>query len=187
MRSYIKYVSELERYGNSAQVKVAKNILEWLQGIYIGFDLQHKLAEGIQRRVRDLLLIEDPKSDHFKFVSATLDSELDEFMNSENRIFYDLGGYQKPVVDGLEQYLYYQFRTAIGLNATSDMAKSINELTELVKSKDNTVYKDSKIPFMFAEQRAMQAPTLEFKAGDSFFEQKNEALKARIKMKFMTS
>lgn len=185
IESYEKYIKELERFGNTSEVQTAKNLNEWLLDIHIRFVLQHKLAEQIQCRAKELLLIKYPKSDQFKFVNAALDSDLDHFMNSENRIYYDIGHYQKPVVDGLTQYLNYQFRTAIGLEATYDMGKTIKELPNLAKRKADTVYSDSKIPFVFAEQRAVFAPTMEIKVKDAFFEQKNLALKNDVKMKFL--
>ena len=94
--------------------------------------------------------------------------------------------YKKPVISGLEQYFNYQFRSALGLDATTDMAKAIKELPELVKRKKESEYKEKQLPFMFAESRVFQAPTLEFSGKDDFFKQKNDALKAQAKMKFIS-
>lgn len=183
--SYQKYIRELERYGNSGQVQVAKNLGEWIIGLYAEFDLQYKAAERIQRRVRDLLLIENTESDSYKFASTELDKELDSLIQSENSLYYETGWFKRPVIHGLEQYLNYQFRTAIGLDATSDIARTVNELPELSKRKPESMYKESSIPFVFAEGRALQAPTLEFKGDLSFLKQKNEILKGRAKLKFI--
>lgn len=185
VESYQRYTRELERFGNSGQVQVAKNLNEWLVGLYAEFNLQYKTAERVQRRVRKLLLIENPKSDMFKFVNEALDSELEELIQNENRIYYETGWYKKPVINGLEQYLNYQFRSAIGLDATQDMVKAVNDLPRLSKRKPESEYKEKKLPFMFAEGRAFQAPTLEFKGDDSFFKMKNDALKGQAKMKFV--
>lgn len=185
VESYQKYTKELERFGNSGQVQVAKNLNEWLVGLYAEFNLQYKKAELVQRRVRELLLIENRKSDMFKFANEALDIELEALVQNENRVYYEAGWHKKPVINGLEKYLNYQFRSAIGLDATVDMAKAVNDLPELAKRKSESEYKDKKFPFMFAEGRAFQAPTLEFNGDDNFFNQKNEAIKGQAKMKFV--
>lgn len=185
VESYQKYIRELERFGNSGQVQVAKNLDEWLIGLYAEFNLQYKIAEQVQRRVRDLLLIENTKSDYFKSSSDALDTELVRLVQNENRVYYEAGWYKKPVINGLEQYLNYQFRSAIGLDATIDIAKAVNDLPELSKRKPDSEYKESNIPFVFAEGRAFQAPTLEFKGDIDHLKQKNEILKARVRMKFI--
>lgn len=186
VESYQKYVRELERFGNSGQVQVAKNLNEWLIGLYAEFNLQHKIAEQVQRTARELLLIEDTKSELFKSSNEALTTELERLVQNENRIYYEVGWYKKPVINGLEQYLNYQFRSAIGLDATTDIAKAVNDLPELSKRKPESEYKESNVPFVFAEGRAFQAPTLEFKGDDSFFKKKNEVLKGRAKMKFIS-
>lgn len=185
LESYQKYTRELERFGNSGQVQVAKNLSDWIVGLYAEFNLQYKMAEQVQRRAHELLLIENPKSGMFKFVNEALDSELEELVQNENRIYYEVTRYKKPAINGLEQYLNYQFRSAIGLDATQDMVQAINDLPELSKRKPESEYQKKKLSFMFAEGRAFQAPTLEFKGDDNFFKQKNEVLKGQTKIKFL--
>lgn len=186
VESYQKYIRELERLGNSGQVQTAKNLDEWLIGLYAEFNLQYKTAEQVQKRVRDLLLIENPKSDMFKFVNSALDADLERLIQNENRVYYEAGWYKKPVINGLEQYLNWQFRTAIGLDTTEDISRAVNDLPGLSKRKPEAEYKEKKLPFVFAEGRAFEAPTLEFKGDVSLLEQKNEVLKARAKMKFIS-
>lgn len=186
VESYQKYIRELERFGNSGQVQTAKNLDEWLIGLYAEFNLQYKTAEQVQKRVRDLLLIENPKSDMFKFVNSALDADLERLIQNENRVYYEAGGYKKPVINGLEQYLNWQFRTAIGLDTTEDISKAVNDLPKLSKRKPEAEYKEKMLPFVFAEGRAFEAATLEFKGDVSLLEQKNEVLKARAKMKFIS-
>lgn len=186
VESYQKYTKELERYGNSGQVQVSKNLSEWVVGLYAEFNLQYKTAEQVQKRVRELLLVENPKSDLFTFVNDALEADLESLVQNENRVYYEAGWYKTPVISGLEQYFNYQFRSALGLDATADMAKAISELPELAKRKPETEYKEKKLPFMFAENRVFQAPTLEFSGKDDFFKQKNDALKAQAKMKFIS-
>lgn len=185
IESYRKYIRELERFGNSGQVQVAKNLEEWVIGLYAEFNLQYKTAEQVQRRVRELLQIENTKSDFFKATNTALDSDLERLIQSENRVYYEAGWFKKPVIKGLEQYLNYQFRSAIGLEATADIAKAVNELPELSKRKPESEYKESNIPFVFAEGRAFEAPTLEFKGEIGHLKQKNEILKERVKVKFI--
>lgn len=183
--SYQKYIRELERLGNSGQVQVAKNLEEWVIGLYAEFDLQYKAAEQVQRRVRELLLIENTSSDLFKATSSALDSDIERLIQSENRVYHETRWFKRAVIDGLEQYLNYQFRHAIGLDATTDIAKAINGLPEISKRKPETEYKESSIPFVFAEGRAFGAPNLEFKGEIGHFKQKDEILKERVKVKFI--
>jgi len=186
VESYQRYIKELERFGSSGQVQVAKNLSEWILSLYAEFNLQYKLAEQVQKRVRELLLVENPRSDLFKFVNEALESDLERLVQNENRVYYEVSWYKKPVIIGLEQYFNYQFRSALGLDATVDMAKAINELPELIKRKPESEYSSKKLPFMFAENRALQAPTLVFSGKDDFFRQKNDALKIQAKMKFIS-
>ena len=185
IESYRKYIRELERFGNSGQVQVAKNLEEWVIGLYAEFNLQYKTAAQVQRRVRQLLEIENAKSNFFKSTNGALDSDLERLIQNENRVYYEAGWFKKPVISGLEQYLNYQFRSAIGLEATADIAKAVNDLPELSKRKPESEYKVSNIPFVFAEGRAFAAPTLEFKGEIDHLKQKNEILKERVKMKFI--
>lgn len=81
----------------------------------------------------------------------------------------------------------YQFREALGIPATTDMANSINSLPELSEKSNNFEFKEKRLPFMFAEGRSFQAPTLEFEGETSFFEEKNDVLADNVKMKFIAS
>jgi putative transposon-encoded protein len=186
IESYQKYIRELERFGNSGQIQVAKNLNEWIIELYAEFDLQYKLAEQVQRRIRESLIIENTKSDFFKITNAALDSDIERLIQNENRVYYEAGWFKKPVINGLEQYLNHQFRSAIGLDVTLDMTKALNNLPELSKRKPETEYKESRIPFVFAEGRAFQAPTLEFKGEIDHLKQKDEILKEQVKVKFFS-
>ncbi|WP_416775889.1 hypothetical protein ACNFJN_12015 [Xenorhabdus budapestensis] len=186
IESYQRYIKELERFGNSGQVQVAKNLSEWVIGLYAEFNLQYETAEQVQKRARELLLVENPNSDLFKFVNEALEHELERLVQNENRVYYEADRNKKPIIRGLEQYFNYQFRSALGLDATTDMAKAINELPELVKRKLDSEYKDQQLPFIFAEGRVFQAPTLEFSGKNDFFKQKNDVLKEQAKMKFLS-
>lgn len=185
IESYQKYIRELERFGNSGQVEAAKNLEEWVIGLYAEFNLQYNSAEQVQQRVHELVIIENTKSDFFKATNAALDSDMERLIQNENRVYYEAGWFKKPIINGLEQYLNYQFRSAIGLDATADIAKAVNDLPKLSKRKPETEYKESKIPFVFAEGRAFEAPTLEFKGEIGHLKQKDEILKEQVKMKFI--
>lgn len=187
LEKYSDYIDELERYGTTGQVRVAKNHMEWFWGIYSELDLQLKTAQQVESRAKELLLIENIESDHFKFVSDAFESDIERLVRNENRIFYVIGWYKKPVINRIEQYLNYQFREALEMQATADMASAINSLPELTKRSNNFEYKEKQLPFMFAEGRLFQAPTLEFKGDTLFFETKNEMLAQNIKMKFIAS
>lgn len=183
--SYRKYIRELERFGNSGEIQVAKNLDSWVIGLYTDLNMQYKLAEQAQRRARELLLIEDTKSNFFKVTDAALDSDILELIQNENRVYYETVWFKQPVINGLEQYLNYQFRSAIGLEATTDIANVVNNLPELLKRKPENKYKESNIPFVFAEGRSFESPTLEFKGNIGYLKQKDEILKERAKQKFI--
>lgn len=187
LKKYSEYIDELERYGTTGQVEVAKSHIEWFWGIYSELELQYKTANRVQKRAKELLLIKDIESEYFDFVNKALESEVENLVRSENRLFYSVGWYKKPVVNGIEQYLNFQFREALGLPATRDMAKTINSLPELSDKSKSFEFKEKKLPFMFAEGRSFQAPTLEFQGEDDFFKEKNDVLAANVKMKFIAS
>lgn len=186
IESYQRYLDELERYGNSSQVQVAKNLNEWIWAIYAQFKMQYDLAEQVQNRSRELLHADDPDSDWFKTINKLLDADLERMIQDENRTYYVTSLNQMPVIRGLEQYFNYQFRLSLGLDATTDMEKTIKELPELVKRKSDTEYKDKALPFVFAEGRVFEAPTLEFEGETSILKYKDDALKYQIKMKFLS-
>ncbi len=181
---YWKYIRELERYGNSGQVQVAKNLGEWVNKLYAGYSIHYKIIERVQKRVRELLLIEDSKSDIFKFVNNAFNNDIEMLVQHENYIYYEIGRYKIPIINDLEQYFNYQFRTAIGLPVTTDIIKAINNLPELSKRKPESEYKEKKLHFVFAEQRAIFAPTCQIPDDISLIE-KNEVLKEQVKRKFI--
>lgn len=187
LEKYSDYIDELERYGTTGQVEAAKNHRDWFWGIYTELDMQFKIAKQVENRAKELLLVEDSKSEYFNFVSETLKTDIERLVRNENRMFYSIGWYKKPVVNGIEQYLNYQFREALGISATNDMAKTINSLPELIEKSNKFDFKEKKFPFVFAEGRAFQTPTLEFEGDTSFFEEKNEILADSVKMKFIAS
>lgn len=186
IESYQRYIDELERYGNSGQVQVAKNLNEWLWDIYAQFKMQYDSAEQVQSRVRELLRINNPESEWFKTTNKSLDTELERFIQTENRIYYVTRLNKMPVVKGLEQYLYYQFRLSLGLDATMDMGKVIQELPMLGKKNTETEYKDKKLPFVFAEGRVFEAPTLEFEGVVDILKYKDDMLREQVKIKFIS-
>ncbi|HDU8579768.1 MULTISPECIES: hypothetical protein [unclassified Vibrio] len=187
LKDHSDYIGELERYGTTGQIEIAKNHFDWFWGVYSELDLQYKTANQVEKRAKELLLIEDVASEHFDFVDKALESEIERLVRNENRIFYSIGWYKKPVINGIEQYLNLQFREALGLPATKDMAEKINSLPELRQKSNNFEYKEKRLPFMFAEGRSFQAPTLEFQGDTDFFETKNDVLAANVKMKFIAS
>ncbi|MCP4550758.1 MAG: hypothetical protein GY834_01685 [Bacteroidetes bacterium] len=187
LERYSDYIDELERYGTTGQVGVAKNHSKWLWRVYAEFDLHFKIAKQVEKRAKSLFLIDDAESEYFKFVNDALESDIERLVRNENRIFYSIGWHKKPVINGLEQYLNYQFREALGIPATTDMATSINSIPKLSEKSNDFEFKEKKLPFMFAAGRAFQAPTLEFEGDTSFFEEKNEILSYNVKMKFIVS
>ncbi len=184
VESYWKYIRELERYGNSRQVQAAKDLGEWVNSLYADYGIHYKNIEGVQKRVHELLLIQDSKSDIFKVVNNALNNDIEMLVQNENYIYYEIGRYKVPIINGLEQNFNYQFRSAIGLSVTKDIAEAINNLPELLKRKSDSEYKEKKFHFIFAEQRAIFAPTCKISGGVSLTE-KNEVLKEQVKLKFI--
>ncbi|MBY8192048.1 hypothetical protein KW510_05955 [Vibrio fluvialis] len=185
--NYSDYIDELVRYGNSEQVEVAKSHMDWLWGVYAEFDLQFKISQQVKSRAKNLLMIEDVNSEQFNFVNEALESDIERLVRNENRIFYAIGSYKMPVVNGIEQYVNYQFRESLGISATIDMAETIKSIPSLIEKSNQFKFEDKKLPFMFAEGRAFQSPTLEFEGDTEFFSEKNDILAKNIKMKFIAS
>jgi hypothetical protein len=186
MEAYVKYVNELEHYGNAAEVQVATSLRDALRAMYSGFHGQYALAEGMQRRAKALLLVEDQESAYFTEVSLALSEDLDELMQAENRLFYEIGWRQKPVCDALERSLYAHFRRAIGLAITADIHNAVHEGPPLSQSETPTVYQESKTPFVLAAQRAMLTPPVTATGDEDVLERKNAMLKDQVTMKFLT-
>lgn len=187
LERYSDYIDELERYGTTGQVTATKKHREWLLRVYAEFDLQLGIAKQVEARAKDLLSIDDIGSEYFKFINQAFDADVERLVRNENRIFYAIGFYKKPVIDGLEQYFNYQFRDALGIPATVDMVKAINSLRGLSEKSNKFKFKEKNFPFVFAEGRSFQDPALEFEGEKSFFEEKNKLLAHGIKMKFITS
>lgn len=96
-----------------------------------------------------------------------------------------MGQYKKPLFNAYRQYLNYQFRLSLGLEATENMANEINSIAAKQQRDPKNEYKDKALPFMFSEQRVYQAPTLEFSEKDEFLKHKNDAWKHNTKVKFL--
>lgn len=184
---YADYIDELQRYGSTEQLQVVSNHREWLWGIYAELDMQFRLSEQVAESTKELLLVEDANSELFKALNKTLDSQIINLVRNENRIFYTIGDYKKPVVDSLEQYINYQFRSSLGIPATKDMADKINALPELAERSNDFKFKEKKLPFVFAKGRVFQSPELEFGGDISSLEMNNEILAYNSKMKFISS
>ncbi|EJB8691853.1 hypothetical protein C1S99_26735 [Vibrio parahaemolyticus] len=182
---YLEYIDELERYGSTEQVQVINNHRKWLWGIYAELDLQLKLSEQVVKKAKDLLLVEDVKSEWFASLNRGLESDIERLVRNENRIYYAIDHFKKPVVDGIEQYVNHIFRTSLNISPTTDMALKINSLQSLIDKSNNFKYKEKALPFFFAEGRVFQSPELEFQGDDSVMEHKNSILAYNMKMKFL--
>ena len=187
LEEYNKFIRKLERYGTSEQLKVANNLYEWYHGINIELNLQYKLAEQVEREIKKLLMIENENDEFFKILDKSIDEQLEKLVRNENRIYYTIGWYQKPVINAVAQYLNYHFRNDIGLSVTDEMIISINSLPELSKKSNEFIFKEKNLPFTFAQHRAFQAPSLEYKGDISFLKQKNDYNLKVTKSKFIAS
>ncbi len=184
---YSRYISELERYGTNGQIKVAKNLEQWLYGIYSEFSTHFHDAQRVEKNVKKLLLLGDVNSEYFKAVDKRLESDIENLVRNENRIYYSISQGKKLVANSMEQYLNYQFRQAMDMQATGYMINAINQLSEVVKKSNEFRFEKKKLPFMFAEGRAFQTASLEFEGDTAFFERKNVFLKKNIKLKFLST
>lgn len=185
VEDYKSYVKELERYGNSSQVKAANYMKELIWGLYGDFYLHFSTIEQVEDRVQLVLLNQDSNSAYFESLNEALDNDLDSLIQLENRTYYEVSQYKKPLIDAYRQYLNYHFRSSLGLEATEYMVNAINSIVSMQQRNPENEYKDKALPFMFSEQRVYQAATLDFSESDDFLKQKNAALKHNTKLKFI--
>lgn len=183
---YEKHVSELKRLGSSSQIEVAKSYLEWVYSIRLVFNLQYKMATSVENRVAELLLNQDENEEFIEFIDNALDTEIERLVRSENTLYYSEGRYKRTVIVKFEQYLNYQFRLDLGLEATLDMKESIESLPKAIEQV-NYVFKEKKLPFAFASGRQMFADTLTLSEAGNLVGQKDQRLRPIVKMKFISA
>lgn len=175
---YQGYLIELQRYGNSEQVEIATALFDWYRLLYADFHSLRTRTELLEQRVKEHLEYFAPfktKEQVANFHDSFSD-ELDQMMQHENGVYYEVLDYKMPNIRARQQLLFFQFRQSLGLDATADMTKSINAIAELSKRAPEKKYTEKELPFMFAEQRVFLAATLEFPM-DDFSVKRNEHLK----------
>ena len=186
INDYSKYFGELERFGNSGQIEVAKSLYNWLTHIYSEYEMQYSVSEMYQRKISNLLYSSsDFDDEELKKQLKLLDVELDRLIQSENRMYYEVSLYEYPMVKGLEQYLNYQFRDAIGLGITQNIEESINNLSKMKSSKKENEYVESDLPFGLARSRRYSSPTIKFEGDLSNLKIIEELIKEEIRGKFI--
>lgn len=168
VKYYQIYVKELKRYGNSSQVQAASSIENLVWALYGDFYLHYKAVQQLEDSIKSLLINERPGKDLYELLSQVLDPKLDDLIQLENRIYYEITYYKKPLINAYREYLNYHFRLSIGLQATEDMAKEISSIEERSKRDPKNEYTDKALPFMFSENRVYQGPALNFSEEDKF-------------------
>lgn len=188
--SYDGYVSELEFYGNSNQIKSAKQIQEWSYEAYYQFSDQLELAKKVQRSMHDMIIgsYQDPAPQnpegYIKFHLDKIQNELDKMIQGENKLYYEYRNFDIPVFKLLSDQLIYNFRDPIGLGMTSEIAESYKIVSKIDQLKENSKYQDSQIPYVVAESRSFLSN--DFSANnDVLLKQKNSLLKVEILGKLM--
>ena len=148
--------------------------------------MQYSVSEMYQRKISNLLYSSsDFDDEELKKQLKLLDVELDRLIQSENRMYYEVSLYEYPMVKGLEQYLNYQFRDAIGLGITQNIEESINNLSKMKSSKKENEYVESDLPFGLARSRRYSSPTIKFEGDLSNLKIIEELIKEEIRGKFI--
>jgi len=183
---YQDYVSELRRYGTSSQVETAGELFDSYRLLYADFNALFSTSELIESQMKNHLTRFAPfrSEEEINGFNNRFVEDLDRLMQYENSVYYEVAKYKMPLIRAQKQLLFFHFRQSLGLEATVEMAELINRIPEISKRNPENVYKESPLPFMFAEQRAMQAPTLEFSKDDDFLVKKNITLRDRVLVKF---
>lgn len=184
---YEKHLSELKRLGSSSQIEVAKSYLDWVYSIRFAFNLQYKMATSVEDRVAELLLNQDKGEELVKFIDDALNVEIERLVRAENSLYYGEGHYKRTVLINFEQYLNYQFRYELGLDATLDMKESIESLPAAIDRSNGFVFKEKSLPFAFASGRQIFTETLTLSEAGDLMELKDEQLRPITKLKFISA
>lgn len=185
--AYEKHLSELKRLGSSSQIEVAKSYLDWVYSIRFAFNLQYKMATSVEGRVAELLLNQDKDEEFVKFIDDALNDEIERLVRAENSLYYGEGYHKRTVLINFEQYLNYQFRYELGLEATLDMKESIDSLPAAIDRSNNFVFKEKSLPFAFASGRQVFAETLTLSESGDIMELKDKQLRPMMKLKFISA
>lgn len=184
---YEKHLSELKRLGSSSQIEVAKRYLDWVYSIRFAFNLQYKMAASVEDRVAELLLNKDKDEELIKFIDDALNDEIERLVNAENSLYYGEGHHKRKVLSDFEQYLNYQFRYELGLEATLDMKTSIERLQTVIDKSNSFVFKEKHLPFAFASGRQFFSETLTLSEAGDLMELKDKQLRPMTKLKFISA
>jgi len=186
---YEKHLSELKRLGSSSQIEVAKRYLDWVYSIRRAFNLQYKMATSVEDRVAELLLNKDKDKDEefIRFIDDALDDEIERLVNAENSLYYGEGHHKRKVLSDFEQYLNYQFRYELGLEATLDMKTAIERLKTVIDESNNFIFKEKHLPFAFASGRQFFSETLTLSKAGDLMELKDKQLRHVTKLKFISA
>lgn len=185
--AYEKHLSELKRLGSSSQIEVAKSYLDWVYSIRFAFNLQYKMATSVEGRVAELLLNQDKDEEFVKFIDDALNDEIERLVRAENSLYYGEGYHKRTVLINFEQYLNYQFRYELGLEATLDIKESIDSLPAAIDRSNNFVFKEKSLPFAFASGRQVFAETLTLSESGDIMELKDKQLRPMMKLKFISA
>jgi hypothetical protein len=185
--AYEKHLSELKRLGSSSQIEVAKSYLDWVYSIRFAFNLQYKMSTSVEDRVAELLLNQDKDEEFVKFIDDALNDEIERLVRAENSLYYGEGHHKRTVLTNFEQYLNYQFRYELGLEATLDMKESIDNLPAAIDRSNSFVFKEKSLPFAFASGRQIFAETLTLSEGGDLMELKDKQLRPMTKLKFISA
>ncbi|MDH0177343.1 hypothetical protein N7319_19260 [Aeromonas dhakensis] len=184
---YEKHLSELKRLGSSSQIEVAKRYLDWVYSIRFAFNLQYKMATSVEDRVTELLLNKDKDEEFIRFIDDALNDEIERLVNAENYLYYGEGHHKRKVLSDFEQYLNYQFRYELGLEATLDMKTAIERLQTTIDKSNNFVFKEKHLPFAFASGRQLFSETLTLSKAGDIMELKDKQLRHMTKLKFISA
>lgn len=185
-KEYEKYLDELKRYGTTEQIEAVKQLLDWIYSIRAELFLQQKISEQVENTAVRILLTEEKNEQVLEMLNNALNEDITRLIKNENRIYYTIGWYQKPIIRSFEQYINFQFRRNIGLEPTLDMVTAINSLEKLIENKNNFSYKDKTFPFSIASGRYMFAPELELKDAGDLISIKENNLKELVKLTFLS-
>ena len=186
IQSYQEYLVKLQRLGDSNQIIAAKNILNWVWRDYVEVDLQLKMAKSAVEQAESFLFIKEIESDHFKFEKKALSSEIENLVRNENRLFYTLQNYNRPVINKLELYLTWQFRQSLGLEATPDIIKAVSELPSASERSNKHEYIEKARPFVIAEMREFLSEDFTSSGDDEFQNKKNDYYHEASVLKFIS-
>lgn len=185
------YQEKIERYSYDKFINSTENISTITQGDLQLIWLYQKSSESLRDNIAKILYKENPNkvpkasNELIQKILKASETDLTEFINYENKLYFKLINFSLPLINGLENDFNKNFRDILNLGTTKKLEQKLSEIPKLILNWKNYTYEDKNYPFSVASFRTYAAPELKME-GD-LFQYKDDNIKAYILLKFIMS